>query len=244
MVEFSRSSLNTPLLVLLLLAITACSVTPRPSVSGATDPHYKIGKPYKINGQWYRPADDPNYEKVGTASWYGRDFHGRMTANGEIFDMNLMSAAHTTLPLPSMVEVTNLKNGKRAIVRVNDRGPFAHNRIIDLSREAARELGFEGDGLAKVRVKYIGRAPLQAKAPSRGERVRVARHQAQPGKRQTAPAPSIKSASEAGPTADTNPPSDLLAAIEEAPALTEGAEAAIIAESQNPAAGTVEIPAS
>ncbi len=133
---------------------TTTRETPAPSA------HFKVGKPYKINGQWYRPAVDPSYDKKGVASWYGDDFHGRPTANGEIFDMRRMTAAHTTLPLPSLVEVTNLENGQKAVVRVNDRGPFAHKRIIDLSREAARALGFEHKGLAKVRVRYLAPAPL------------------------------------------------------------------------------------
>ena len=129
-------------------------------------PHYKVGKAYKINGRWYQPAEDPTYNRTGIASWYGRDFHGRPTANGEIFDMNQMTAAHTTLPLPSLVEVKNLENGRRVTVRVNDRGPFANDRIIDLSRAAARELGFEQNGLARVRVRYLGPAPLPGQRDS------------------------------------------------------------------------------
>ena len=113
---------------------------------------YKVGKPYKVNGVWYQPAADPYYDRVGVASWYGRDFHGKRTANGEKFDMNAMTAAHTTLPLPSYVLVTNLDNGRRAVLRVNDRGPFARGRIIDVSRRAAQVLGFERNGTARVRV--------------------------------------------------------------------------------------------
>ena len=146
-----------------LLIVSAC--VSGPTSSGGRAPsgeggYYKIGSPYKINGKWYRPAVDNDYVEVGIASWYGRDFHGRKTANGETFDMNAISAAHTTLPMPSYVEVKNLKNGKKIVVRVNDRGPFAKNRIIDLSRAAARKLGFEHEGVAKVRVRYVGRAPL------------------------------------------------------------------------------------
>lgn len=146
------------------LTLVACS-TPSYQRSGPS-PHYKVGKPYKINGRWYRPAVDPDYVETGVASWYGSQFHGRKTANGEIFNMNLLSAAHTTLPMPSMAEVTNLENGRRIVVRVNDRGPFAKNRLIDLSREAARRLGFEKQGVARVKVAYLGPAPLSAKAPS------------------------------------------------------------------------------
>ncbi len=137
-------------------------------------PHYKVGKPYKINGRWYRPEEDENYQKVGIASWYGRDFHGKRTANGEIYDMNRLSAAHTTLPMPSMVEVKNLNNGRKIVVRVNDRGPFADDRLIDLSREAARRLGFEQAGLAKVRVKFLGPAQLSARAPKKSPRIKRA----------------------------------------------------------------------
>ena len=152
------------------MVIAGCSTSPGGRHGGETSPHYKIGNPYKINGRWYRPAEDPTYDRTGVASWYGHDFHGRPTANGEIFDMNRMTAAHTTLPLPSMVEVTNLDNGRRAVVRVNDRGPFAHDRIIDLSRQAARELGFEKQGLAKVRVRFLAPAPL----PGSEERMKYA----------------------------------------------------------------------
>lgn len=146
--------------IALAVAAAGCSTAPHQTNGSAPSPHFKVGKPYKINGQWYQPAIDPTYDRTGVASWYGDDFHGRPTANGEIFDMRRMTAAHTTLPLPSMVEVTNLENGRQAVVRVNDRGPFAHNRIIDLSREAARALGFEKEGLAKVRVRYLAPGPL------------------------------------------------------------------------------------
>jgi len=116
----------------------------------------KIGRPYKIEGRWYVPARQDDYDVIGEASWYGPYFHGRPTANGEIFDQNALSAAHPTLPLPSYVLVTNLKNGRQTVVRVNDRGPFVDGRIIDLSRRSAEELGFIDDGVAKVRVQYLG----------------------------------------------------------------------------------------
>lgn len=121
---------------------------------------YKLGNPYKVAGQTYVPRHDPNYDYTGIASWYGDDFHGRLTSNGEVFDMHKVSAAHPTLPLPSMVRVTNLENGRSIVLRVNDRGPFVHNRIIDLSRAAADRLGFRNQGTAKVRVTYVGRAHL------------------------------------------------------------------------------------
>lgn len=122
---------------------------------------YMVGKPYKVAGRWYTPRNDPGYNAVGTASWYGPNFHGRLTANGEIFDQNALSAAHPTLPLPSYVRVTNLANRRSVIVRVNDRGPFASGRVIDLSRRAAQLLDYTNAGTAKVRVQYVGPAPLQ-----------------------------------------------------------------------------------
>jgi len=121
---------------------------------------YKIGTPYEIEGEWYYPQEDPKYDNIGIASWYGPKFHGRRTANGEIFDMNLMTAAHPTLPMPVRAKVTNMENGRSVIVRINDRGPFAKEREIDMSRRAAEELGFKDKGTAKVRVQYLGRAPL------------------------------------------------------------------------------------
>lgn len=110
-------------------------------------------RPYTIRGVRYFPKDDPDYDETGLASWYGEPFHGRATATGEIFDMNRVSAAHKTLPLPATVEVTNLENGRVLTMRVNDRGPFVHGRIIDLSRRAAQLLGFEKQGVARVRVR-------------------------------------------------------------------------------------------
>jgi rare lipoprotein A len=122
---------------------------------------YRVGKPYVVAGREYVPQEDVNYSAVGLASWYGDDFHGRYTANGEIFDMNSLSAAHPTLPLPSYVRVTNLANHKSLVVRVNDRGPYAGDRLIDVSVRTAKLLGFYGDGVTKVKVEYVGRAPLQ-----------------------------------------------------------------------------------
>jgi rare lipoprotein A len=116
---------------------------------------YVLGKPYQIDGRWYRPAYDPDYSARGLASWYGEPHHGSRTANGEIFDQDMVSAAHPTLPLPSRVRVTNLDNGRRLAVRVNDRGPLIPGRIIDLSRAAARRLGFERHGIARVQVDFL-----------------------------------------------------------------------------------------
>jgi rare lipoprotein A len=122
---------------------------------------YKVGQPYRLNGRIYYPSEDGRYRAEGIASWYGPDFHGRETANGEVFDMHGISAAHPTLPLPSYARVTNLDNGRSIIVRLNDRGPYAKNRIIDVSIGAAKALDFYGKGLAHVRVEYVGRAPLE-----------------------------------------------------------------------------------
>lgn len=121
---------------------------------------YRVGQPYEIAGVQYHPKEDPNYDRVGTASWYGELFHGRRTANGEIYDMDRLSAAHPTLPLPIYARVTNLNNGRSIIVRVNDRGPYAYDRIIDLSRRSAEVLGYRHKGTATVRVQYLRRAPL------------------------------------------------------------------------------------
>lgn len=120
----------------------------------------QVGKPYQIKGKWYYPKEQPGYSKAGKASWYGDAFHGRLTANGEIYDMTHLSAAHPTMPLPSYARVTNLKNGSSVIVRVNDRGPYAHGRIIDLSKRAAEMLDYTHSGIAEVKVDYVGRAPL------------------------------------------------------------------------------------
>jgi rare lipoprotein A len=132
----------------------------RHSNSVAGSAHQKIGRPYTISGKTYIPARDDNYNRVGIASWYGPKFHGKKTANGEVFDQNAMTAAHPTLPLPSIVRVTNLRTGKKILVRLNDRGPFVDNRLIDLSKRAAFELGYGSSGVTKVRVEYVGPASL------------------------------------------------------------------------------------
>lgn len=140
------------------LALAGCAGGPpaAPAGGGAgAGAIYKVGTPYQINGTWYYPAEDWSYEETGIASWYGEAFHGKYTANGEVFDLNALTAAHRTLPMPCVVEVTNLDNGRQIRLRVNDRGPYARNRIIDVSRRAAQLLGFEGMGTAKVRVKIL-----------------------------------------------------------------------------------------
>ncbi|MDX2277160.1 MAG: septal ring lytic transglycosylase RlpA family protein [Hyphomonadaceae bacterium] len=119
----------------------------------------RVGPPYQANGRWYVPTAEPGYEQTGVASWYGPQFHGQRTASGEVFDQEALTAAHPTLPIPSLVQVTNLENGREIIVRVNDRGPFIGERLIDLSRRSAEVLGFEQQGQAQVRVRYLGPAP-------------------------------------------------------------------------------------
>jgi rare lipoprotein A len=160
--------------------LTACSssggLRPSSRVYGLNDKipegggYYKVGNPYVIDGKTYYPKEDKHYDRIGMASWYGADFHGRKTANGEIYDMNRLSAAHRTMPLPSYAKITNLKNGRSVIVRVNDRGPYARDREIDMSRAAAKVLAFTQQGTTKVRVQYMGRAPLEGD----GNRLRIA----------------------------------------------------------------------
>jgi len=156
-----------------LFAVGACSTT-KPAVRGPSDQatiggtsessgRYKVGKPYQVDGVWYYPAENWSYREEGTASWYGADFHNKRTANGEVFDMNTASAAHPTLPMPSVVKVTNLDNGRELKVRVNDRGPFKSKRIIDMSRRAAQLLGFELQGTARVRVEIDAQESLMMK---------------------------------------------------------------------------------
>ena len=140
---------------------------------------YHVGKPYEVGGRQYYPSEDPDYDKVGQASWYGPKFHRRMTSNGEWFDQDYLSAAHPTMQLPSYARVTNLENGRSIVVRVNDRGPFVADRIIDLSKRSADVLDVRRKGTAKVRVQYLGPAPLDDKGThlasmNRGTAVMVA----------------------------------------------------------------------
>jgi rare lipoprotein A len=159
------------ILVLSMVAAAGCATSDRdgPSQAGAR-PHYKVGQPYQVAGRWYQPRVDKAYDEIGIASWYGDAFHGKLTANGEIFDKSRLSAAHKTLPMPILVEVENLENGRRAVLRLNDRGPFVDDRLIDLSHAAADELGFTQKGLARVRVRYVAEAALYALAEKRGGR--------------------------------------------------------------------------
>jgi rare lipoprotein A len=144
-----------------VLLLFGCSSTPRqgePRDFGqpaATTRGYKVGKPYQIKGVWYYPEVDYGYAEEGIASWYGPGFHGKSTANGETYDMNDLTAAHRTLPMPSIVRVTNLENGRSLKLKLNDRGPFARERIIDVSRRASQLLGFHMQGTTPVRVEIV-----------------------------------------------------------------------------------------
>ena len=154
------------LLIVFFLIITSCS--PNTSYyphkkSPFSGGEYKIGKPYQIEGRTFYPEESFDYKERGVASWYGPNFHKKKTANGELFDMNLLTAAHKTLQLPSLVKVTNIENNRSLILRVNDRGPFVKNRIIDVSKKAASILGFQKNGTANVIVEYYGRAKIYDK---------------------------------------------------------------------------------
>jgi peptidoglycan lytic transglycosylase len=170
------TTLRTFLIPLGACALGACSQggrAPDPQLGVTSSPRviagravpkgggiYKVGKPYEVAGRWYVPREAADYDRSGVASWYGEAFHGRRTANGEIYDMYALTAGHPTLPLPSYAYVTNLDNGRTILVRINDRGPYVNNRLIDLSWRSAHELGYSRRGLARARVRYAGPAPL------------------------------------------------------------------------------------
>lgn len=155
------------------LVLAACSSVELAShIAAVSRPQgegvYKVGQPYQINGVWYHPEEDFNYDEVGVASWYGPGFDGELTANGEIYDQNALTAAHPTLQMPSLVRVVNLENGRSVVVRVNDRGPFAHDRIIDVSHRAAELLGFVDQGTARVRVQVLTQESYAIAVEARG----------------------------------------------------------------------------
>lgn len=163
-----RRATTIAVLALMGFALAACGgggASNGGRLSGSSpDGEYKVGRPYTVAGHRFVPREDWNYNEVGIASWYGPNFHGRPTANGERFDQNLFTAAHTTLQLPVHARVTNLENGRSVIVRINDRGPFVDDRIIDLSRAAAEELDMIRNGTARVRVEVLDRAPLNVQS--------------------------------------------------------------------------------
>ena len=195
-------------LALLLLALAGCSSSSPPGV-------YKLGQPYQIQGRWYYPEFDPEYDRVGLASWYGEPFHGRATANGERFDRGTVTAAHPTLPLPSLVRVVNLANHRELLVRVNDRGPFVGERLIDLSQEAARQLGFERQGLAQVRVQFVRLADAEGEPPrptTRRARAPVPEPSLEPAPQLVAAAPAPGRARASMPQRTAEPAPQLVAA--------------------------------
>ena len=162
-------------ILLLLLFVFGCSSHGTPELAGLSPQAqavvikqyggvYKVGNPYQIFGKWYYPKEDYKYSEIGMASWYGDDFHAKRTANGEKYDMNTLTAAHRTLPLPSIVKVTNLENGRSLVVRVNDRGPYAKDRIIDISKRGAQLLGYQTKGITKVRVEIMAAESKALKA--------------------------------------------------------------------------------
>ena len=200
------------------------------NTANASQGDYKVGKPYKVRGVWYYPAENFNYDRSGVASWYGPNFDGKPTANGETFDQWGVSAAHKTLPLPTVVRVTNLDNGRSLVVRINDRGPFVNDRVIDMSRRAAQLLGFEKQGTARVRVQVMaeeskilahraksGQAPLaSADAP-----IKSASAPLQPVARQNLPVEVAELPRVQPPVAQSppvQPPRVVVAPVEAAPA--------------------------
>jgi len=162
--NFRESVMFRPAILIALFLVTACG-------GPGKLPGTKVGKPYVINGESYYPSYDPSYDKTGTASWYGPGFHGKYTASGEVYDQNDLTAAHPTLPMPSLVRVTNLENGKSLVVRINDRGPFKANRLIDLSKKSARTLGIHS--LAQVRVQFLEQETQNYIAMAKAEGSRI-----------------------------------------------------------------------
>jgi len=225
------------------LSLAACTTAVRPTQSSSQQqaqsepashgaPTYKLGQPYKVNGIWYYPSVDMTYDETGIGSWYGNDFDKKYTANGEVFDQNEVSAAHKTLPLPSIVQVTNLDNGRSILVRINDRGPFVTNRIIDLSRRGAQLLGFENQGTAKVRVRVMAPETMQAQSLAK-----LNGSDGQPGIEQANAAPWVPVDSQAlpPPKGSTLPTPE--GAIQQQQA--KGHEGTFIAEGRSTAPGPV-----
>ena len=168
------------LFLLCLMSLGACSqaqhsinIADKIPEGSKSEGDFKVGSSYKVNGRRYTPKETYSYTETGIASWYGPNFHGKPTANGETFDMNELTAAHKTLQIPSLVRVTNLENGRSLIVRVNDRGPFKRGRIIDLSKRSAELLGFKNKGTAKVKIQVLGEESRAiAEAAKRGQSTR------------------------------------------------------------------------
>jgi len=203
-----------PVVVALGLALAGCASS-GPQFAGNHHAHRAPGQPvyriepYQVKGVWYTPRADYGYDETGTASWYGPGFDHELTSDNEIYDMNQLSAAHKTLPLPSVVEVTNLQNGRSVRLRVNDRGPFVDGRIIDLSRRAAQLLGFETTGTAQVRVRILREESIQvAEAAMHGEtrHVMLAQAAASGPARAARSAPPLAQVAAESPPASSPPP--------------------------------------
>src|SRR5262245_60946819 len=223
------------LLAIAVLALASCAEHPAKAPTQQAVPGYKVGKPYQIGGVWYYPAVDYTYAETGIASWYGPDFHGLATANGETYDMNALTAAHRTLPMPSMVRVTNLENGRQIALRINDRGPFANNRIIDVSRRAAQLLGFETQGTARVRVEIMDAESRQL-AMLAGAAVPVAQQTAAGGQGDAVAQPKVAAAPTGTLTEEAlAPPSGAAAAPAKLPPAPQ--------PPPQPAVATVTVPA-
>jgi len=191
-----------------LAAHTVKKMDQQQAPSPAAGGYYKVGEPYQINSTWYYPVEDYNYDETGIASWYGPGFHAKFTANGEVFDQNDLTAAHRTLPMPSFVRVTNLDNGRSIVLRVNDRGPFARGRILDVSARGSELLGFDKAGTARVRVQILAEESRQIAQAMRsgrsgGAQVASAAAAAAPA---AAPRPSIASRPLSQPTISDAPP--------------------------------------
>lgn len=217
---------------------------------------YMVGRPYQVKGKTYVPKEDPNYNKSGLASWYGSAFHGRQTANGEVYDQQHLSAAHPTFPLPSYARVTNIDTGSSVVVRVNDRGPFHPGRIIDVSNKAAELLDFKRAGTGKVNVQYIGKAPLDghdmpylmASYVRKGDRLPQVAPEGQiatgvmvaSNERMGSSASATMQTSLSGPTPSAGSRPSAFAMMSASTAAAEAAEAAAYA--QLPAVGPVPMP--
>ncbi len=235
----------------LLLVVAACASAPRPQTAGPTprsgeerrDYPVKIGQPYQVGGNWFYPADERNYDEVGIASWYGPGFNGKSTANGEVYDQEMLSAAHKTLPLPSYVEVTNLENGRSVVVRVNDRGPFVTSRIIDLSKRTAEILDVHRPGKAQVRVRRIYPSEPVMAALRRG--VSSPTLLAQASAAPTPPLPAVSYAQNAAPrpAAPTPAPRPTLPASSPAPASAAAGAIGTVALPPSTATGGATPPA-
>ncbi|MFM9862649.1 MAG: septal ring lytic transglycosylase RlpA family protein [Micropepsaceae bacterium] len=224
---------RSTLVGVLIVGLAGCAA----DKSGGGGGGWKVGNPYQINGVWYYPKEDQFYDETGIASWYGQDFHGKATANGERYDMNALTAAHRTLPMPVIVRVTNLENGRSLRLRMNDRGPYARGRIIDVSRRAAQLLGFHENGTARVRVQFEGRAEVGASPPQDEDEISAA-----PQSIKAAPLSSVASSELAPPpgaaTASARPPAAEVRVASTAPIVpvtTDGIDGVVT---------TVSVPAS